>query len=324
MVSSGTFRRASALLFLLTCLTGFALMTRGVNALTTVNYGNLTLASPFQATNWNDLWDLTKGDLTLTYTIDMSGVTQPAPYATSYTEIGIRENGAGNFNPGPFNTYQGGKGGWMTSLVGDLTPTTNLLSLMDKHNLGASGGRGEGDYDCVDPNTIIGPFGTTVNYGIWFDRDGVDPWQAGYWGSVDGSTYNTGGIYDIVITYHAINSGLGSMFALVNGIPTGFYNPPWKNAPPDKQYPAGLSFKGNMSQMQVFAGIWAPTDYGPTVIHDLTVSGVLYTPPPPPVGGEWLAIDNLKLLTPLATGLASLATLAGCFVYVERRKKKQD
>ncbi|MCC6608925.1 MAG: PEP-CTERM sorting domain-containing protein [Burkholderiales bacterium] len=247
----------------------------------TINYGSLTLSGGYQATHFNDVWNLTAGDLTLSYTIDMTGVTQPAAWSTSWTEVGIRQKGAADFNPGPSNTYQGGAGGWMTSSVGDLTPNPNNLNLSDKHNLSASGGRGEGDYDAKVPGTVISPFGTNTNYGIWFDRDGVDPFQAGYWGAVNGDTYNTGGVYDIVISYHAIDAGLGTMFATVNGIQTGFYPGAWQNAQPG-DYPAGLSFKGDMTQMQVFAGLYAPpgADYGSVGVSDITVAGTLAVPEP--------------------------------------------
>ncbi|MDZ7292345.1 MAG: T9SS type A sorting domain-containing protein [candidate division KSB1 bacterium] len=258
------------------CLAVFMMVVSGASySQTIINYGNLTFPSGFSATNFSEVWDLTQGDLILTYTIDMTGVTQPAPWQTSYTEVGIREMGASNFNPGPWNTYQGGKGGWMTSLVGNLAPSPGTQSLHDKHNLSASGGRDELDYDATNPNTIIGPSGTYVNYGIWFDRDGVDPWQATYWGAVNGGTYNTGGIYHIVISYHAISPTLGTMFATINGIPTGFYTAGWFNGQPPF-YPAGLSFKGDMTKMQVFSGLWAPSPaFGTVTVSNITVSGYL-------------------------------------------------
>lgn len=265
------------LLFFFIVLVFFA--SEAVAQLQTINYNNLTLNPSFQSTNWDHQWDLTKADLTLSYKIDMSNITQPAAWATSYTEVGIRQNGSGNFNPGPWNTYQGGTGGWMTSLVGDLTPNPTTQSLHDKHNLSASGGRGEVDYDATDPNTIVGPSGTTTNYGIWFDRDGVDQWQAGNWGSSNGDTYNTNGVYDMVINYHAINAGLGTMFATVNGIQTGFWTAGWKNSQPEF-YPAGLSFKGDMTDMQVFAGLWAPDNsYGSVHLNDITVQGYVIPEP---------------------------------------------
>jgi len=283
------------LVVLIICSLTFAYSPRNVNATATKNYPDQTLTPPgvwtVVSTHYSDVWDLTKGDLTLSYTIDMTHVAQPAAWATSYTEVGLRTEGASDFNPGPFGVYQGGCGGWMASLYGDLTPSPNTLSLFEKHNLGASGGQGEGDYDCLLPvstgNTT--KFGSSSNYGIWFDRDGVDPWQdddpntpspggsAVPWGSHNGQTYNTGGIYQIVIQYHAITANLGSMFATVNGIPTGFYLGGYHGGEPD-YYPAGLSFKGDMARMQIFEGIIAPgssAQYGYTVVHNLIVTGEL-------------------------------------------------
>ncbi len=263
-----------------------------VQASTTINFGDVTYTPSFSAMHFAPVWNLMAGDLTLSYRIDLGGVTQSAAYQTPYVEVGIRKVGAGDFNPGPFNTYQGGAGGWMTSLVGDLATNPNSLDMDDKHNLSASGGRGEGDYDATAPGTVTSPFGTTINYGIWFDRDGVDQWQATYWGSINGSTYNTGGVYDIVITYHAINSGLGTMFATVNGVPTGFYTAGWKNAAPDI-YPAGLSFTGDMTAMQVFTGAWWTSGAGGSVyVHDITVTGSI-VPEPVTVVGAFLGISSL-------------------------------
>jgi hypothetical protein len=270
----------------------------------TTNYGNLTLSPGYLATNFADVWDLTKGDLSLSYTIDMSHITQTAAWETSYTEVGLRQVGAANFNPGPFNVYQGGAGGWLTSLVGDLTPSPGHQSLMDKHNLSASGGRGDADYDMAAGHIYRGPSGGTTNYGIWFDRDSVDQWQADYWGSVDGGTYNTGGVYNVVITYHALSDTLGDMFVTINGIPTGFFTDGvWKNAEPDF-YPAGLSFTGDMSQMQVFAGLWSPATAGGDVfLSDITATG---TPVPLP-GAVWLFGSGLAGLGFFRRRLASLA-----------------
>ncbi|MBN2446621.1 MAG: hypothetical protein JXO22_07845, partial [Phycisphaerae bacterium] len=225
-------------------------------------YGGLTFTSTTAPTHFDDVWDLTAGDMVLTYTIDMSGVTQTAAYETPYVEVGLRTVGDADFNPGPFNTYQGGSGGWMTSLVSDLATNPNLLDLDDKHNLNASGGRGEQDYDCTGPDTVVGPYGTYNSHGIWFDRDGVDPWQATYPLNIDGATYNTGGIYDIEIRYHAITPALGTMFATVNGVPTSFDT----SVGGLGGQPAGLSFLGDMTQMQVFAGSWFTSGAGGSVV----------------------------------------------------------
>ena len=232
-------------------------------------FGDHTFNPTFDTFHFDDVLDLTQKDVTLTYTIDLSQVTQTAAYETPYVEVGLRQVGASDFNPGPFNTYQGGAGGWMTSLVEDLATDPNLLDTDDKHNLSASGGRGEMDYDSTDPNTVVGPYGTFSSHGVWFDRDGVDPWQAADPLNIDGATYNTGGVYDVVVEYHAISPTLGTMFATVNGVPTTFDT----SVGGLGGEPAGLSFTGDMTAMQVFAGAWYTGGAGgPVVVSDICVT----------------------------------------------------
>jgi len=252
----------TVLLLVLVCLGSALFSTAAFGA--TFNYGNFTLGPPPYAialvAPWD--WDLTQGDLTLSYKIDMSGITQNGPWLA---EVGMRQVGGGNFDPG-------GMGGWMNSRVGDLTATPNVKSNMDKHHLGASGGVNETAYDATPPNAIQPPFGSFNNYGIWFDRDGVDAIQAGFWGAGNGTTYNTQGIYDVVIKYHAINPGLGTMFSKVNGVQTGFGQ--HDHAQPDI-YPAGLSFTGDMANMQAFAGLHGPVGVERQVLlTDVTVTGM--------------------------------------------------
>lgn len=121
---------------------------------------------------------------------------------------------------------------------------------------------------------IVAPFGTYENYGIWYDRDTVSPSQATNWGAVDGGTYNTGGIYDVVIDYHAVDATTATMFATINGIQQGFYTNGYKNAQPDI-YPAGLSFtNSDMTQMQVFSSIWGSASInGTAVFENITAAG---------------------------------------------------
>lgn len=278
----------------------------------------------------------------LTYTLDMSKITQPhglptspteweeyvgptakdpSNYPDSYTpyiEVGLRGEGAGDFNPGPFGVYQGRCGGWMVSecddwvgywdgdtFIGDGTGTQDLD---DKHGLQASGGRSELDYDVLKatPDTVDnipspypwypgpkGAYGSWNNHGLWFDRDGVDQWQANSWGNSgeNAGRINTGGVYTIEITYHAIDAdgdgdktddGLGVMFAEINGVQQGFYTT-WVSVAP-QDYPVGLSFKGDMEHMQVFAGSWAgdPSGWNYGVVHltDISVTGYAGTSDP--------------------------------------------
>ena len=318
---------------------------------TTITYGPYEGSANWFSTHFTEqfggeanvpVWDLTQGDLVLTYTLDMSKITQPhglpanpteweayvgptakdpKNYPDTYTpwiEVGLRGEGAGDFNPGPFGVYQGQCGGWMVSecddwvgywdgdtFVGDGTATQDLD---DKHGLQASGGRSELDYDVLKatPDTVDsipspywwypspkGAYGSWENHGLWFDRDGVDQWQANSWGNSGENLrrINTGGVYTIEITYHAIDAdgdgdktddGLGVMFAKINGVQQGFYTS-WVSGEP-QYYPVGMSFKGDMEHMQVFAGSYAgdPSgwDYGKVYLTDISVTGYAGTSDP--------------------------------------------
>ncbi len=257
-----------------TVITMIVAVSGVAQATTTINFGNVTYTPSYSAGHYAPVWDLTAGDLILTYSIDLSAVTQTAAYETPYVEVGLREVGAGDFNPGPFNTYQGGKGGWMTSLVGDLATNPTSLDLDDKHNLSASGGRGESDYDVYasDPTTVVAPpFGSFNTRYIWGDRDGVDPWQ-------DTKMANTGGTYDIAITYHAISPTLGSMIATING--NGIDTVYQEFLVSGTYYAGGLSFTGDMTQMQVFTGAWWTDGAGGLVgVSDITATGTIIPAP---------------------------------------------
>ena len=229
----------------------------------TRHYGNVTLSGSSQAVYFDDYWDLTKGDLVMSYTIDLNGVTPKADKTTSWTSVGLADKGwVASGAPGAF--YQ----------------NPNKQDVCDKHNLGASPYRyDESSYDATDPDTLVtAPIGVPwSNYGVCFDRTGMDQWQVLMWGSVDGGTYNTGGLYDIVMTAHSISPTLGTMFNTVNGIQTGIYQTGWKNAAPEN-YPVGKSINGDLTKNMIAAWIWALDDtYGSVQIDDLTVTGYLST-----------------------------------------------
>lgn len=174
----------------------------------------------------------------------------------------------------------------------------------------------ERDYNVRPDGSIVAPFGTTNNYGIWYDRDSVDQWQATYWGAVNGGTYNTGGIYDIAITYHAVNATTATMFATINGIQQGFYTAGWKNAQPDI-YPAGLSFTGDMTDLQVFNSfLWnSARDTGTVDFNNITATqgltstnygnatyvipsdGIFVGDPASQYGGAWNLMNGDLVLT---------------------------
>jgi hypothetical protein len=236
---------------------------------TTINYGDVTLSGGFQTGHFDEVWDITAGDLVISFTYNANGLVDDAG-CHAWAEIGIRAVGYGDFNP---TWMSEGAGVWLATdydwtvdtFDPDL-PGSPTLDTDDKLILQKGGGWDESYYSL--PSTPPDPW---TNYGIWFDRDGVDQWQATYWGSIDGGTYNTLGRYYVVITLHAISDTLGTAYMTVNGVSQGFWVGGWKNAQPEI-YPAGMTFTGDMKHMQVFYGLYG---YGAT--HSVTFEHITVT-----------------------------------------------
>jgi len=238
----------------------------------TVNYSDVSLSGGFQANHFPELWDLNQCELVLSFTYNANGLVNDSG-AHAWAELGVRQYGYGDFNP---TWMSEGAGVWLAT---DYDWTANTfdpdpegaptLDMDDKLILQKGGGWGEGSYNL--PSTPPNP---GANHAVWFDRDGVDQWQAQMWGAIDGVTYNTGGTYDVVITLHADDANSGTAYMTVNGEPQGFYDPNWHPGPADLM-PAGMTFTGDMTQMQVFYGLYG---YGAThsvAFEDITVTGCL-------------------------------------------------
>lgn len=249
-------------------LVGTALLATPASAETaptTMHYDDVVLAAGETAEIWYpDTWDVTECDLTVSYTLDFSLVSSPGNWETSWNSVGVGQMGEGAF-------------GWMSSGY-PASDTTNpaSLDLDDKHNLGAPDRWAEETYDVLaaDPDTVESPFGTFSSRYIWFDRDGVDPYQ-------DDTAANTGGVYDIEVVYHATDgdNDLGTMIGSVNGLIPDFDTNPGDGLDYDKR-DAGKSFFGNdegdLAALNVFSNAYAP--HGPIALRDITVSGCLSLP----------------------------------------------
>jgi hypothetical protein len=245
------------------------------------DYGDVPLSGGFQAGHFADWWDLTAGDLVLSFTYDANGLVDDlGGNAHAWAELGVRSPCHGDFNP----TWQTeGSGVWLATdydwnanTFDPDPPGSPTLDLDDKLILQKGGGQGEGNYNLpsIPPNQW-------ANHAVWFDRDGVDQWQAQMWGAIDGVTYNTGGTYDIVITLHADDATSGTAYMTINGEPQGFYDPNWHPGPADLM-PAGMTFTGDMKHLRVFYGL---SGYGTThtvAFEEITVEGHLGEPPMAP------------------------------------------
>lgn len=246
------------------------------------NYGDITLRGGFQAGHFPEWWDLTAGDMVISFTYDANGLVDDETSQWqdhAWAELGVRSPCYGDFNP----TFgEEGAGVWLatdyeewqTLNTFDPDPEGSpTQDLDDKLILQKAGGHGEGDYNLPSP-----PPKPWANHAVWFDRDGVDQWQAQMWGAIDGVTYNTGGTYDVVITLHSDNGTSGTAYMTINGEAQGFYDPDWHSGPADLM-PAGMTFTGDMEHLRVFYGLHG---YGAThtvIFKDITVDGYLGTQP---------------------------------------------
>ncbi|MGA1824839.1 MAG: hypothetical protein ACMUIP_09250 [bacterium] len=252
----------------------------------TLYYQDITFPSTFTNYTMVGIWDLNAGPVTVEYTLDLSGAPNVA-YDWNWDNGGI------------VGLFSGGSGARMCGFLSDWENRFEQFptypdndagqDLDDKFNLQRFPNPGSWDETMYDVDLtlgspVLGTVGSNSNYGIWFDRDGVDQWQDDMWGMVDGGTYNTGGIYDVKLEFNKYDPTTGYVAArmfpnLANswdgtgfGIGTGFYIT-WKSTGPD-YYPTGISFSTDetkMGSMQV--SVSGSSDGGTIAVKDLTVTG---------------------------------------------------
>jgi hypothetical protein len=215
-----------------------------------------------------------------TYAVDVTGWVAENKYIASHAIVtcGGKEEtawGAGSAFPGknwatyftftPVRVKLPGSGVWLATDYDWTANTFNpdpvgapTLDLDDKLILQRSGGYGEGDYNL--PSVPPAPGN---NHRVWWDRDGVDPWQ-------NPATANTGGIYQIVISLHATSDTAGTAYMNIRGLDQGFeVDGNWNTI---ELTPAGMTFSGDMRHLQVFYGLYG---YGAT--HSVSFTDILVT-----------------------------------------------
>lgn len=159
----------------------------------------------------------------------------------------------------------GGSGVWLSTdydwTVDTFDPDPEgfpTQDLDDKLILQRKSGEGEGAYDL--PHSPVDPM---ANYRIWWDRDGVDPWQ-------NDETANTGGRYEVEIRLHATSDTTGTAYMRVWGLDQGFEEDDiWGSI---ECTPAGMTWSGDMHHLLVFYSLYG---YGAT--HEVIFEDILVT-----------------------------------------------
>jgi hypothetical protein len=280
----------------------------------TLDYGNIFLSGcdPIIPTgHFPQMWDLTACYMTISFTYNANGLVDDfGGGAHAWAELGIRAVGYSDFNP---TSQVEGAGVWLAT---DYDWTANtfdpdpqgapIQDLDDKLILQKGGGLGEGSYNLPSP-----PPNPWANHRVWFDRDGVNQWQAQSPLAVDGGTYNTAGYYDVVIALQATNSTSGNAYMTINELAQGFETDGnWNTM---ELSPAGMTFTGDMTQMQVFYGLYG---YGAThtvAFNGVTVTGCLVLEEGLATGGGWFIPESN------AKGLINLGKKA-TFAFVAKQK----
>jgi len=234
-------------------------------------YADQILVGGFVAGCFGDKWDATAGDLTLSFTYDATGLVDDfGGAAHAWAELGVRDTLTGsNFNPGPGNgVWLATDYDWSANTFDPDPAGSPIQDLDDKLLLQRTGGLGESSYDV--PGAPPNPW---ANHGFWFDRDGVDPWQAGSPLAIDGASYNTGGIYDIEILIHALDMTNGTAVMTINGLSQGFETDgDWQTV---EMAPAGVTFTCDLETLQVFFGLYGYGAMHAAAFRDITVDGHL-------------------------------------------------
>lgn len=267
------------------------------------SYADVTLSGGFHSEHFPDWWDLTASDLVLTFTYDANGLVDDfGGNAHAWAEFGVRSACYSDFNP---TWMTGGAGVWLATDYHWAQNTFDpdpvgfpTLDLDDKLILQRGGGMDEGAYNL--PSTPPTPGN---NHRVWWDRDGVDPWQ-------NPATANTGGIYQIILTLHATGDTTGTAYMNIRGLDQGFETDGnWNTI---ELTPAGMTFTGDMKHLQVFYGLYG---YGAThsvSFTDIEVSGTLTVPPMAPCFERSIDIKPCSYpnaINPRSKGLVPVAIL---------------
>jgi hypothetical protein len=268
--------------YFLMLVAGVGLIVLGMESSDPISYGSVTLSGGSQAGHFPEWWDLTAGDMVISFIYDATGLVDNETSQWqdhAWAALGVRSPCYSDFNP----TWQvEGAGVWLATDYDEWQtlktfdpdpPGFPTLDLDDKLILQKGGGCGEGGYWYWNGTEWVLTGGYNLpsippnpwnNHRVWWDRDGVDPWQ-------NDETANTGGIYYIEILLHATSDTSGEAYMTIRDLAQGFETDGnWNTI---ELTPAGMTFTGDMKHLRVFYGLEGYGAIHTVVFEDITVVG---------------------------------------------------
>ena len=91
---------------------GVLLLASSTAAGETFEFGDFSFTPGLQSANFNPVFDLTLVNVSMSYKVDLSGVTKTDPALGPYLEVGLREVGAEKFQSRRLRAAYG-RQGWM-------------------------------------------------------------------------------------------------------------------------------------------------------------------------------------------------------------------
>ena len=243
---------------------------------TTINYGDIVLSAQAPTFGkFTEIWDLTEGDLTLTFVYNSTQLVD-IPYGKmTQARLGVFDTSTDGYYIPPDET-----GIWLVAMTGNPSISDDFLGL-EKLN----------GYDETYYNLPSVPSDRYNNYRFWWDRD------AG-----EGDTANTGRLYTVIITLHATSDTTGTAYMNIRGLDQGFE----EDGNPDtiELIPAGITWTGDMKHLRVFYSLYCYQIYRTAAFEDLTATNT------PQIQGLKIKVYEISLPPGIENGFISKLTAA--------------
>jgi len=171
-------------------------------------YEDLVLTGEVVGT-FNEVWDLTSCPIQIDFTYNGEGLIDDLA-AHALVRVGVIDKSM-NFGVWLLADYSMGMDAFDPDPSG-----ASVWDIDDVLFLQKADGEDQSNYD---PAPVLGD---SWVFPVYFDRDGVNSYQASNSLCIDGATYNTNGKYDVSLILNAVDDTHGFAYVTVNGLTQGY------------------------------------------------------------------------------------------------------